>query len=140
MTRYTMSARSQEKLYTQREMARMERDDVHRWVFVDGLAPEVEQAVRKWLFQRLDGFYCDLQVRYTPLVRHSPTRTHIVLNNTPPLPSLLLPDEAVSVDAYRLNARGAAKAAVKATGLSPHLSVYGWPFCLGDLDDTGGVR
>ena len=57
---------------------------------------------------------------------------------TPPLPSLLgLPDEGVSVDAYRLNARGAAKAVVKATGLSPHMSVCGWPFRLGDLDDTG---
>ena len=75
---------------------------------------------------------------YTPLVRHSPARTHIALNNTPPLPSLLgLPDEGVSVDAYRLNARGAAKAVVKATGLSPHMSVCGWPFRLGDLDDTG---
>ena len=135
-----MSARSQGKLYTQRETARLERDDVHRWVFVDGLAPEVEDAVRKWLVTRLDGFYCDLQVMYVPLVRHSPARTHIVLNNAPPLPSLLLPDEAVSVDAYRLNARDAVKALIKATGLSPHMSVCGWPFCLGDLDDTGGVR
>lgn len=140
MTRYTMCAGSQGKLYTQREMARMERDDVHRWVFADGLAPEVECAVRKWLRQRLDGFYCDLQARYIPLVRHSPARTHIVLNNAPPLPSLLLPDEAVSVDAYRLNARDAARAVVKAMGLSPHLAVCGWPFCLDDLDDTGGVR
>lgn len=118
----------------------MERDDVHRWVFVDGLAPEVEQAVRKWLLQRLNGFYCDLQVLYTPLVRHSPCRTHIVLNNTPPLPSLLLPDEAVEVNACGLNARDAAKAMVKATGLSPHMSVCGWPICLDDLYDTGGVR
>jgi hypothetical protein len=136
MTRYIMSAGSQGKLYTQREMARMERDDVHRWVFVDGLAPEVECAVRKWLLQRLDGFYCDLQVIYTPLVRHSPARTHIVLNNTPPLPSLLLPDEAVPVDGSGLNARDAAKAVVKAMGLSPHMSVCGWPFCLDDLDDA----
>lgn len=58
MTRYTMSARSQGKLYTQRETARMERDD--------GLAPEVEQTVRKRLFQRLDGFYCDLQAMCAP--------------------------------------------------------------------------
>ena len=126
-----MSARSQGKLYAQ-------RDDVHRWVFVDGLAPEVEQAVRKWLYQRLNGFYCDLRVMYTPLVGHGPARTHIVLNNTPPLPSL--PDEAVSVDGSGLNARDAAKAMIKATGLNPHMSVFGWPFCLGDLDDTGGVR
>lgn len=137
MMRYTMSAGSQGNLYTQREMARMERDDVHRWVFVDGLAPGVEQAVRTWLSQRLVVFYCDLQVMYVPLVRHCPARTHIVLNNTPPLPSLLPPDEAVSVDAYRLNARDAAKAAVKATGLNPHMLVCGWPFCLDGLDDTG---
>lgn len=140
MTRYVMSAGSQGELYTQREMAGMERDDVHRWVFVDGLAPEVEEAVRKWLLQRLDGFYCDLQVRYVPLVRHSPARTHIVLNNAPPLPSLLLPDEAVSVDGSGLNARDTVKDVVEATGLNPHMSVCGWPFCLGDLDDTGGVR
>lgn len=138
MTRYTMGARSQGKLYTQRAIARLERDDVHRWVFVDGLAPGVECSVRKWLIQRLDGFYCDLQVMYTPLVRHSPARTHIVLNNTPLLPSL--PDEAVSVDAHRLNARDAVKALIKATGLNPHMSVCGWPFGLDDLDDTGGVR
>lgn len=52
----TMSARSQGKLYTQREIARD------------------------------DGLHCDLQAMYVPLVRHSPARTHIVLNNTPPLP------------------------------------------------------
>lgn len=143
MTRCVMSARSQGKLCTQRETARLERDDVHRWVFVDGLAPEVECAVREWLFQRLDGFHCDLQVMHVPLVRHSPARTHIVLNNAPPFPSLLLPDEAVSVDGSGLNARDAVKAAVKATGLSPRMSVCGWPFSLGDLGDlgdTGGVR
>lgn len=123
MTRYTMSARSQGKLYAQRAISR--------------LAPGVECSVRKWLVQRLDGFYCDLQVMYAPLVRHIPARTHIVLNNTPPLPSLLLPDEAVSVDGSGLNARDAA---VKATGLNPHMSVCGWPFCLDELDDTGGVR
>lgn len=126
MTRYTMGARSQGKLYTQRVMARMERDD--------GLAPEVEYAVRKWLRQRLTGFYCDLQVMYVPLVRHSPARTHIVLNNTPPLPSLPLPDEAVYVDGSGLNFRDAVKALVKATGLNPHMAVCGWPFCLDDLE------
>lgn len=139
-TRCTMGARSQGKLYTQREMARLERDDVHRWVFVDGLAPEVECTVRKWLRQRLDGFYCDLQAKYVPLVRHSPARTHIVLNNTPPLPSMARNDEAVEVNARGLNALGTVKALIKATGLNPHLSVCGWPFCLDDLDDTGGVR
>lgn len=140
MTRYTMSARSQGKLYTQREMARLERDDVHRWVFVYKMTPEVECAVRKWLLQRLNGFYCDLQVMHTPHMR-SPilARTHIVLNNAPPLPSMALDDEAVSVDGSGLNARDAVKAVVKATGLIPHMSVCGWPFCLGDLtaDDTG---
>ena len=133
MTQYTMSAGSQGKLYTQREMARMECDDVHRWVFAHSMDPGVEFTVRKWLSQRLNGFYCDLQATYTPLVRHSPARTHIVLNNTP---SLLRPDEAVSVDTCRLNARDAVKALIKATGLNPHMSVYGWPFC---LDDLGGV-
>lgn len=138
MTRYAMS---QGKLYTQRAIARLERDDVHRWVFVDGLAPEVECAVRKWLLQRLNGFYCDVQVMYSPRVRlPSPARTHIVLNNAPALPSLPLPDEAVSVDGSGLTPRDTVKAAVKATGLNPHMSVCGWPFCLGDLDDTGGVR
>lgn len=141
MTRYMMPARSQGKLYAQR--AANERDDAHRWVFVHGLTPEVECDVRKWLFQRLSGFYCDLQVMYTPHLRlHSiiPAKTHIVLDNTPPLPSLARNDEAVEVNARGLNARDAAKATIKATGLNLHLAVYGWPFCLSDLDDahTGG--
>lgn len=38
----------------------------HRWVFVNGLTPEVEYAVRHWLTVRLNGFYCDLQAMYTP--------------------------------------------------------------------------
>ena len=135
MTRYTMSARSQGKLYTQRMMSRLERG-THRWVFVNNLTPEIECTVRKWLLQQLNGFYCDLQAMYTPLVRHSPARTHIVLNNTPPLP----PDEAVSVDGSGLNVRDTVKAVVEATGLNPHMSVCGWPFCLNDLDDTGDVR
>lgn len=99
MTRYTMPARSQGKLYTQRAAARLE-----------------------------------CTVRSTSLAR-----THIVLNNTPPLPSMARNDEAVEV-----NARGTVKALIKATGLNPHLSVCGWPFCLGDLDDVneaeGGVK
>ena len=109
----------------------------HRWVFVHGLTPEVECAVRKWLLQRLNRFYCELQVMYTPHVRSiSPSRTHVVLNNTPPFPSLSRNDEAVEVDARGLNARDAVKATIKATGLNPHLSVCGWPFCLDDLDDA----
>lgn len=96
MTRYTMPARSQGKLYAQR----------------------LQAAVRKWLLQRLSSFYCDLQ-----------------LNNTPPLSSMAAGDEAVEV-----NALGTVKAVIKATGLNPHLSVCGWPFCLYDLHDTGKER
>lgn len=136
MTRYMMPARSQGKAFMQRTAAFLERYDVHRWVFVRNLTPEVECDVRKWLLQRLNGFYCDLQLMYTPHV-HSivPARTHIVLNNTPALPSLARNDEAVEVDARGSNTRDAAKAVIKATGLNPHLLVCGWPFCLGDLDD-----
>ena len=139
MTRYTMPARSQGKLYTQRETARLERDGVHRWVFANGLAPGVEYAVRKWLLQRLDGFYCDLQAAYTPNPA-TQAWTHIVIDYTPSLPSMAPGDEAVELDACGLNALDAAKALIKATGLNPHMSVCGWPFCLDDLDDTGGVR
>lgn len=137
MTRYTMPARSQGNVFMQRIMARLERDDVHRWVFVRNLTPEVECTVRKWILQRLNGFYCDLQLMYTPHV-HSIglAKTHIVLNNTPPLPSMARNDEAVEVDARGLNARDAAKAVIKATGLNPHMSVCGWPFCLDELDDA----
>lgn len=139
--RYTIPARSQGKLYAQRTMARLERDDVHRWVFVRDLTPEVECDVRKWLLQRLNGLYCDLQLMYTPHVHLiGLARTHIVLNNTPLLPSMARDDEAVEVNARGLSSRDAVKALIKATGLSPHLSVCGWPFCLDDLDDTGGVR
>lgn len=45
-------------------------------------------------------------------------------------------DEAVEVDARGLNALGTVKALIKATGLNPHLSVCGWPFCLDELDDA----
>ena len=137
MTRYTMPARSQGKLYAQRREIQAERGDVHRWVFVRGLSPDVEDDVRRWLTQRLNGFYCDLQVMYIPHPNSiGRARTHIVLNNTPSLPSMSRNDEAVEVDASGLNARDAAKAAIKATGLNPHMSVCGWPFCLGDLDDA----
>ena len=137
MTRYTVPARSQGKLYSQRVMARLAEKDVHRWVFAYNMDPEVECTVRKWLTTRLDGFYCDLQLMYMPHVP-GPTlaRTHIVLNNTPPLPSLAQGDEARMVNARGLNARDAVKALIKATGLNPHLSVCGWPFCLDDLDSV----
>lgn len=124
-TRYTMPARSQGKLYAQRAMASLAEKDVHRWVFACNLTPEVECTVRKWLTTRLDGFYCDLQLMYMP---------HIVLNNAPPLTSMARTDEAVEVNARGLNARDAVKALIKATGLSPHLFVCGWPFCLDDLE------
>lgn len=119
-----MLARSQGKTVMQRAMARLERD-THRRVFARNLTPEVESAVRKWLLQRLNDFYCDLQLMYTPLSASSVSRN----------------DEAVEVDARGLNARDAVKALIKATGLNPHISVYGWPFCLdelGDMDDMEG--
>lgn len=136
MTRYTMPARSQGKPCAQRAAAHLERD-THRWVFVRNLTPEVEFTVRKWLVARLSGFHCDRQSMYTPQA-HSivPARMHFVLNDTPPLPSSARNDEVVEVDARGLNARDAVKALIKATGLNPHLSVCGWPFC---LDDLGGV-
>lgn len=139
MTRYTMPARSQGELYAQRAAAHLERD-THRWVFVRNLTPKVECDVRKWLLQRLNSFYCDLQLMYIP---HAPSivpaRTHIVLNNTPlSTSSMSRNDEAVEVNARGLNARHAVKAAIKATGLNPHLSVYGWPFCLDDVNEAEG--
>lgn len=113
--------------------------DVHsRPDFAHNMAPDVETRVRKWLLQRLDGFYCDLQLMYTPhVIGPTLARTHIVLNNTPRFTSSMAQgDEAVEVDARGLNARDAVKALVKATGLSPHMSVCGWPFCLDDLGDA----
>lgn len=115
--------------------------DTHRWVFVNGLTPEVDYAVRHWLTLRLNGFYCDLQAVYTPSLRlhtHSAiqARTHIVLNNTLPPHTMAEGDEAVEVEARSLNALDTVKVAIKATGLNPHLSVCGWPFCLADLGDA----
>ena len=135
MTRYTMPARSQGKLYTQRALHHLDEKDVHMWVFAHNMAPDVETLVRKWLTIRLDGFYCDLQVMYMPhVIGPKLARTHIVLNNTPPLPSIADTDEAVVVDARDLNARDTVKAIIKATGLNPHMSVCGWPFCLDDME------
>lgn len=132
--RYTMSAMSQGKLYTQRQQARLVEKDIHRWVFVYNMDPDVETLVRKWLTTRLDGFYCDLQVMYMPhVIGPKLARTHIVLNNTPPLHAMARADEAVEVDARGLTPREAVKTLIKATGLCPHLSVCGWPFCLDDL-------
>lgn len=141
MTRYIIPVRSVGKAFMQRTMASLYEKDVHRWVFVHNLTPDVESAVRTWLLQRLDGFYCDLQLMYMPhVVGPALARTHVVLNNTPPLPSMAQGDEAVEVDARGLNARDAVKALIKATGLNPHMLVCGWPFCLDDADGahTGG--
>lgn len=134
-TRYTMPARSQGRLYMQRQLAIFIEKDAHRWVFAHDMAPDVETLVRKWLATRLDGFYCDLQVTYMPhVIGPVLARTHIVLNNAPPLHAMTRTDEARKVNARGLNARDAAKAIIKATGLNPHMSVCGWPFCLDDLD------
>ena len=142
MTRYTMRNRSQGALYIHRATARPAEKDVHRWVFAHGMDPAVEFTVRKWLSQRLNGFYCDLQVMYTPHLRLRlrsavQARTHIVLLGSPPLHAMA---KGVVVDAHSLNARDTVKALMKATGLNPHMSVCGWPFCLNDLGDahTGG--
>lgn len=43
-------------------------------------------------------------------------------------------------DARGLNPRGDVKALIKATGLSPHLSVCGWSFCLDDMDDVNDAE
>lgn len=142
MTRmhYTILARLQGKLYTQRAMDRLAGKDVHRWVFAHGLAPDVETLVREWLVQRLNSFYCDLQVMYVPhVVGPVLARTHIVLNNTPSLHTMAENEEAVEVDVRGLAPGDAVKALIKATGLNPHLSVFGWPFCLYDLDVVNDV-
>lgn len=127
-------------LYMQRQQTRLTEKDVHRWVFASGMTPDVETLVRTWLTTRLDGFYCDLQVMYSPCVAGPVlARTHIVLNNTPPLPSIARTDEAVEVDARGLTPTDAAKALIKATGLDPHLAV-----CLDGADNAdngeGGAR
>ncbi len=54
--------------------ARHTEKDIHRWVFACNMAPDVKTLVRKWLITRLDGFYCDLQVMYTPPL-HAMART-----------------------------------------------------------------
>lgn len=133
--RYTMPARSQGRAFAHRALAKTDCDDVHRWVFAHSMGPEVEFTVRKWLSQRLNGFYCDLQAAYMP--RCSPAtgaRTHVVLQYPPIQTARAESDEIVPVSLQGLNARDAAKAIVKAMGLNPHLSVCGWPFCLGELD------
>ena len=139
--RYTMPARSQGKLYMQRGTARLAERGIHRWVFVYGMDSDVEYLVRKWLTTRLVGFYCDLQVMYTPhVIGPALARTHIVLNNAPPLHAIARTDGAVEVDANGLSTLDTARAIIKATGLSPHMFVCGWPFCLGDVDGVDDME
>ena len=136
-----MPARSQGNLYVQRATARLAEKDVHRWVFAHSMDPGVESTVRKWLSQRLDGFYCDVQAAYMPrCYLATDAMTHIVLQYPPTPTARAESDEIIPVGLQGLNARDAVKEIIKATGLNPHLSVCGWPFCLGDLDDahTGG--
>lgn len=122
--RCTMPARSQGKPHMRRRVAELVEKDVHRRVFVYGMDSDVEALVRKRLVQRLDDSYCDLQVMYIPrFTGPTQVRTHVVLN-----------------DARDSNPRDAVKAIVEATGLSPHLSVRGWPFCLNDVDDVNDAE
>lgn len=136
MTRCTMPARPQGKLYAQRVAAQVERD-THRWVFAHSMDPGVEFTVRKWLSQRLNGFYCDLQAAYMPRCSlATDAMTHIVLQYPPTPTARAESDEIIPVGLQGLNARDAVKALIKATNLNPHLSVYGWPFCLDDVNDA----
>lgn len=119
-------------------------EGVHRWVFAHGMDPDVETLVREWLVQRLDGFHCDLQVMYLPhVVGPALARTHVVLNNTPPLHTMAEDDEAVEVDGRGLTPGDAVEAIVGATGLSPRTSVRGWPLrsdgADGADDERGGA-
>lgn len=140
MTRYTMPARSQGALYIQRATARLAEKDVHRWVFAHSMDSEVEFTVRKWLACRLNSFYCDLQAAYVPAISTATgARTHIVLQCPPPPTARAERDEIVPVGLQGLNARDAVKTLIKATGLNPHMSVCGWPFCLDELDDAKGA-
>lgn len=120
--------------YTMRATAHLAKKDVHRWVFAYGMDPGVEYTVRKWLSQRLDGFYCDLQAAYVPAATGA--RTHIVLQHPPAPTARAEGDEIIPVGLQDLNSLDAVKTLIKATGLNPNMSVCGWPFC---LDDLGGV-
>lgn len=132
-----MPARSQGKLYVQHATGRLAEKDVHRWVFAHSMDTDVEFTVRKWLSQRLDGFYCDVQAAYMPrcfLATNS--MTHIVLQYPPAPTARAESDEIIPVGLQGSGARAAVKGIIKATGLNPHLSVCGWPFCLDELDDV----
>lgn len=62
--------------------------------------------------------------------------THIVLQYPPAPTARAESDEIISVGLQGLNSLDAVKALIKATGLNPHMSVCGWPFCLDELDDA----
>ena len=124
MTRYIMRARSQGALYIQRTMAHCAEKDIHRWAFAHSMDPGVEFTVRKWLCQRLNGFYCDLQAAYVPRCSSATGAES---------------DEITPVGLQGLSSLDVVKALIKATGLNPHLSVCGWPFCLDDLDGVNDV-
>lgn len=118
--RYTMPARSQGKLHMQRRVAELVEKDVHRWVFVYSMDSDVEDLVRKWLVQRLDNFYCDLQVMYIPrFTGPTQARTHVVLNNAPPLHAIARTDEVVEVDARDLNPPGRREGDSQSDGAEP---------------------
>ena len=88
-----------------------------------GLAELVEKDVHGWLVQWLDGFYCGLRVVCMPrFTGPTQVRTHVEFGH-----------------ARDVNPRDAVKAIVEATGLGPHLSVCGWPFCSDDVNDVDDV-
>lgn len=78
-----------------------------------------EKDVHRWVFAHSMDPDVESAVRIPHVIGPMLARTHIMLNN-----------------ARGLNARDAVKALIKATGLNPHLSVCGWPFCLDDVDDA----
>nr|DAN45718.1 MAG TPA: hypothetical protein [Caudoviricetes sp.] len=133
--RYTTSGRPRGGPYARRQRARLAERGAHRWVFAYNMAPDVETLVRRWLTARLDGFYCDLRAAYTPrVVGSTAARTHIVLNDAPPLRAMARADEAVEVDAGGSTPSDVAKALIEATGLNPRMTVCGWPFCSDDAE------
>ena len=73
--RYTMSARPQGKLYMQRQQAHFFGKGVHRWVFANNIAPDVETLVRKWLTTRLDAHRVEQHPSATPTSRPPHDRT-----------------------------------------------------------------
>ncbi len=97
--RYTMPARSQGELHMRRRVAELVEKDVRRRVFVYSMDSDVEALVRKRLVQRLDDFYCDLQVMRIPrFTGPARVRTHVVLNDALPLHAIARTDEVDAGD------------------------------------------